>query len=408
MINLEEIRAVAARVALSNTVVEKDYALGWLLWGINRHPITSRDWVFKGGTCLKKCYFETYRFSEDLDFSYRGKDEPTVESLVQIMNEVSDLVLNETGLEFPKASIQFEIFQNQRGSASIQGGIKYRGPVRPQVGVQQMPRIKIDLTLDEPIVLPPVLKSVDHPYSDKPNVGISILSYSYEEVFAEKVRALAQRLRPRDLYDVVHLHRRLDLNPDREKVYSTLISKCRLRGVSVPTMHSLETHENRAFLESEWETQLSHQIPILPNFQSFLSELPGVLAWLLGEKNEHLETVSIPIEGEEAEVQVLEVAALVNSRHANSFIDRIRFAASNRLLVRLGYNGSKRDIEPYSLARSSEGHLLLRAIRHQDGQPRSYRFDRIENVQVLEQSFTPRFAIEITSAGRLPVHQLTR
>lgn len=133
-----------------------------------------------------------------------------------------------------------------------------------------------------------------------------------------------------------------------------------------------------------------------------------MLAWLLGEKNEHLETVSIPIEGEEAEVQVLEVAALVNSRHANSFIDRIRFAASNRLLVRLGYNGSKRDIEPYSLARSSEGHLLLRAIRHQDGQPRSYRFDRIENVQVLEQSFTPRFAIEITSAGRLPVHQLTR
>lgn len=152
MINLEEIRAVAARVALSNTVVEKDYALGWLLWGINRHPITTRDWVFKGGTCLKKCYFETYRFSEDLDFSYRGKDAPTVESLVQIMNEVSDLVLNETGLEFPKASIQFEIFQNQRGSVSIQGGIKYRGPVRPRVGLQQMPRMKIDLTLDELIV----------------------------------------------------------------------------------------------------------------------------------------------------------------------------------------------------------------------------------------------------------------
>jgi hypothetical protein len=25
--------------------------------------------VFKGGTCLKKCYLETFRFSEDLDFT---------------------------------------------------------------------------------------------------------------------------------------------------------------------------------------------------------------------------------------------------------------------------------------------------------------------------------------------------
>jgi predicted nucleotidyltransferase component of viral defense system len=28
-------------------------------------------WVFKGGTCLKKCFVETYRFSEDLDFTVR-------------------------------------------------------------------------------------------------------------------------------------------------------------------------------------------------------------------------------------------------------------------------------------------------------------------------------------------------
>jgi predicted nucleotidyltransferase component of viral defense system len=35
MIDIEEIRSVAAKVQLSNMVVEKDYALGWLLWGIN-------------------------------------------------------------------------------------------------------------------------------------------------------------------------------------------------------------------------------------------------------------------------------------------------------------------------------------------------------------------------------------
>lgn len=408
MINIEEIRSVAARVALTNIVVEKDYALGWLLWGIHHHPVASQDWVFKGGTCLKKCYFETYRFSEDLDFSYRGTEQPTVGSLTKVMSEVSDLVMSEAGLEFPKASIQFEIFQNPRGSLSIQGGIKYRGPVRPQVGLQQMQRIKIDLTLDEPLVLPPVIKSVDHPYSDKPEDGISILSYDYEEVFAEKVRALAQRLRPRDLYDVIHLHRRMDLNPDRDKVYSTLESKCRLRGIDIPTMESLETHDNRAFLESEWENQLKHQIPVLPDFQSFLVELPDVLDWLEGEETEELETVSSASNQDEAEIHEEEVARLVTPGPSTSYMERIRFAAANRLLVRLGYDGSTRDIEPYALARSSDGNLLLQSIRHQDGESRSYRFDRIESVQVLEQTFTPRYTIEITSAGHLPVHQLTR
>jgi predicted nucleotidyltransferase component of viral defense system len=54
---------------LAEQVVEKDYVLGWMLWGIGSDVILGNQWVFKGGTCLKKCYIETYRFSEDLDFT---------------------------------------------------------------------------------------------------------------------------------------------------------------------------------------------------------------------------------------------------------------------------------------------------------------------------------------------------
>ena len=43
--------------------------LGWFLVAVAEHPQAGSQWVFKGGTCLKKCYLETYRFSEDLDFS---------------------------------------------------------------------------------------------------------------------------------------------------------------------------------------------------------------------------------------------------------------------------------------------------------------------------------------------------
>ena len=69
MIDRQEIRDFSREFGLAANVIEKDYAFGWVLAGISNHPALASSWVFKGGTCLKKCYFETYRFSEDLDFT---------------------------------------------------------------------------------------------------------------------------------------------------------------------------------------------------------------------------------------------------------------------------------------------------------------------------------------------------
>ncbi len=73
MIGRDEIMRVAGDLSLRPEVVEKDYVLGWMLSGIFHDEILSPAWVFKGGTCLKKCFFETYRFSEDLDFTIIDK-----------------------------------------------------------------------------------------------------------------------------------------------------------------------------------------------------------------------------------------------------------------------------------------------------------------------------------------------
>ena len=69
MISKQEILEMSRELGLSAQVVEKDYSLGWMLAGIWNQKELKQNWVFKGGTCLKKCYFETYRFSEDLDFT---------------------------------------------------------------------------------------------------------------------------------------------------------------------------------------------------------------------------------------------------------------------------------------------------------------------------------------------------
>ncbi len=69
MINSQEILELVRELSLQPRIVEKDYILGWLLAGIYNHAAVRETWLFKGGTCLKKCFFETYRFSEDLDFT---------------------------------------------------------------------------------------------------------------------------------------------------------------------------------------------------------------------------------------------------------------------------------------------------------------------------------------------------
>ena len=88
MIDKREVLEAASALGLLPSVVEKDYVLGWLLAGINAHPALAEAWVFKGGTCLKKCYFETYRFSEDLDFTLRDEGQLEEGFLRHVLGEV--------------------------------------------------------------------------------------------------------------------------------------------------------------------------------------------------------------------------------------------------------------------------------------------------------------------------------
>jgi predicted nucleotidyltransferase component of viral defense system len=53
---------------IPDTTLERDYCLAWFLVGLAQSPLREQL-AFKGGTLLRRCYFEDYRFSEDLDFT---------------------------------------------------------------------------------------------------------------------------------------------------------------------------------------------------------------------------------------------------------------------------------------------------------------------------------------------------
>jgi predicted nucleotidyltransferase component of viral defense system len=397
MIDREEILELAREFQLPANTVEKDYALGWLLAGISSHHTLRDSWVFKGGTCLKKCFFETYRFSEDLDFTLRNPAHLDEAFLLQAFTEVAEWVYENTGLELPAETRRFEIFTNPRGNPSGQGRVGYRGPLG-RTG--DPPRIKLDLTHDEILVLDPVRRSVHHPYSDYPDDGIDVLCYAFEEVFAEKVRALAERQRPRDLYDVIHLHRRDDLAPDRATIISTLRRKCEFKAIPFPTFAALENRPEREEIEAEWDNMLGHQLPVCPAFEQFWSALPAVFAWLQQEVVQPVELVNIAAVGAD-EDETWHVPAMATPWGYSTPLESIRYAAANHLLVELGYQGTIRAIEPYSLRRTKADELVLYAVRSADGQTRSYRVDRIESAAVKRESFNPRFRIELTRAGAI-------
>jgi hypothetical protein len=85
---------------LREDVVEKDYVIGWLLWGTGSNPAFSTSWVFKGGTCLKKCYLETYRFSEDLDFTVLPGGLIKPDEVLPVLQDVFKRIYDQIGIDF--------------------------------------------------------------------------------------------------------------------------------------------------------------------------------------------------------------------------------------------------------------------------------------------------------------------
>ena len=73
-------------------LIEKDLILHRLLLELGLNSYFFNNYAFKGGTCLTKCYFDYYRFSEDLDFTYIHQEEFNKKNGKQIRKIISDKI----------------------------------------------------------------------------------------------------------------------------------------------------------------------------------------------------------------------------------------------------------------------------------------------------------------------------
>lgn len=401
MIEKNEILQLAQSLELSPDTVEKDYVLGWMLHGISEHKAISSKWLFKGGTSLKKCFFETFRFSEDLDFTINDHKHLDVDFLIQTFHEIADFLQDETGIEFFKDQFRFKIRPNQSDKLSAEGVIHYNGPLRRRQG--SVATIKIDLTNDEIVVVNSEKKKVHHPYTDEPEKGIWSNCYAFEEVVAEKIRALSQRVRPRDVYDVVHFFRNRDLIKNPQLVYNILVKKCDYKNISVPTYESIAQHEKIDELEGQWSNMLAHQLPNLPPLESYWKDIQPFFDWLYSTlKEDNTLTLNKPNE------TIFQLGRISNAYSIDSILQKIQFAAANRVCVVLTYKNKNRTVEPLSFRRSNVGNRLFYGFEQEANHVKAFSISDIQNVSITTTPYTEKYPVEISSSGAISMPPIRR
>ena len=193
MITPGEIQQKAADAGVRDTQMEKDYILSWILQGIAEHSKLSSAIIFKGGTVLKKVYFSGYRFSEDLDFTLADENISN-KQIFEWFKEVFAYIRVE-------ANIPLDIIaENEHRDGGINFYISYVGPLG---GTGKQKSVKVDISRNEKLIFPPVIRPALLSYSDQ--FEHQVLCYPLEEILIEKMRSVMQRMQARDLYDIWYL-----------------------------------------------------------------------------------------------------------------------------------------------------------------------------------------------------------
>jgi predicted nucleotidyltransferase component of viral defense system len=263
MILRKEIATLAEIQKIPKSTIDKDWALGHFLAAIYSDPELRDVLVFKGGTCLRKCWFPGYRFSEDLDFTSR------ISSFQLTRKHLESICLHlktNAGLLTHIVSLRSLKFKDElTGYEAI---IKYWGADHPRSENPPAPErwltsIKIEIILYEILIFAPVLRPVNHGYSDQIFLEPDVVPcYSLEEVISEKIRALIQRsyTAPRDFFDIWYLTCN---NPDID--YSLVIDgfhrKMAFKGLSFTGIDQLINPANDKSLKAAWKNSLVHQLP---------------------------------------------------------------------------------------------------------------------------------------------------
>lgn len=269
MIPESAVKQLARLQRVDPVVVDRDHALGVVLWAASVAMRENR-WVFKGGTCLRKCYYPDYRFSEDLDFTLSGSLR-THEAETVIARAASRST--PAGVRLLLDEMRTVVMNDEYGRESLEIRVPYQGALR----MGSKPAVQFHLSADEEMAFAPVSRALLHPYEDMPDAGVTLLCYALEEVLAEKLRAVSGQRRhaiARDLYDIAQLLERGDV--DVGAAVKAMPTKVACKGVELRGARRRLLARKEEY-RTNWSQQLAYLVTDGLEFEAAFAAVTGVL-----------------------------------------------------------------------------------------------------------------------------------
>jgi predicted nucleotidyltransferase component of viral defense system len=392
MIERDEIDQKSTEFEINTSNVQRDYVFGWLLFAIYQNEYLSDLLILKGGNCFRKAYFPSTRFSSDLDFSTeRAVD---LEELSAQIDRSCKMAQAVSGIKFVSERSAFKEAARANLGKNTDRKI-YKGKVFFEDFYGQKSALEISVRMDvtefDRLYLPVSTVPLIHPYSDSDVCRVNLRCVALEEGMASKLKCLLQRRHSHDLYDLVYaafFDDRIDL--DRSAIASVFLKKTifeRSPGSARQILLGLPM----AFFRAAWEKYIVCPAASKIDFDSATEAYTRFVDSVF-ETSGMADRIS---------------DAFFPAELRNVFLE----AGSQQRLIRLTYDGYDRIVEPYALSYK----------RPTDGSPREYFYvwdrtggasgstgikslvnPKVENPQILEEKFEPRFEVELSKAGELP------
>jgi predicted nucleotidyltransferase component of viral defense system len=264
MISAAELSRWAERLGLRFDQVEKDYVILLVLSALSETLQPANQWVFKGGTCLRHCYYAGYRFSEDIDFTCVGVADD-VAAAERVLTEVASKVREDTGVGMVCKDTHAD---EDNGQAEIAVEYSRGASLR-----RDLPAVKVHLSFKEPLLVTPEVRLIQPAYDTLSAFPLSV--YSKIEIVAEKLRCLLQQQakfpRPRDLYDLWYITCLSAESFSRSELRGLFNQKCQVRDVPAdPT--GLCSRQLYEWNRQAWVSQLMPMVKNPPDYDRVWNE----------------------------------------------------------------------------------------------------------------------------------------
>lgn len=224
-------------------LIEKDLIIHQVLGDLSKNQFFHDNFVFKGGTCLSKCYLDYFRFSEDIDFTWKNQgvfDDKSQKKVRRYLSRVIDDI-GDIFKDIAKArGLDFICKKDDRDYVELTGGDKtctlkiwYQSEV-----LSRKSFLKVQMNFVEKLCYP--FKSAElkclisgdpkelvllYPEYQEYTQKIGFDVYDYREILAEKIRAILTRkgTKARDFLDVYLIEKQFEVPLD--DIYNVVLDK---------------------------------------------------------------------------------------------------------------------------------------------------------------------------------------